>query len=114
MRAADSRDSTRLPDGEAPWARWVRPNARRSLMVPIGVAPAGAQVSGSMNMTVCRAPPVAGSGKWPTAVLRRIAFCAEVHAVHANRREHVVLEEVVVGSASYGLKYAPGDNHASV
>jgi hypothetical protein len=48
-------------------------------MVPIGVPPAGAQESGSMNMPVRRAPMVAGSGKWPTAVLRRMASTAEVH-----------------------------------
>ncbi len=47
-------------------------------MVPIGVLPAGAQESGSMNMSVRRAPLVAGSGKWPTAVLRRMASSAEV------------------------------------
>ena len=43
-------------------------------------APAGAQVSGSMNMSVRRTPPVAGSGKCPTAVPRRMASSAEVHA----------------------------------
>src|SRR5262249_60940158 len=79
MRAVDSPDSTRVPDGDTPLARWVRPKASRSLMVPIGVLPAGAQESGSMNMPVRRAPPVAGSGKWPTAGLLRMAFSPEVH-----------------------------------
>jgi hypothetical protein len=49
--------------------------------VPIGVAPVGAQESGSLSIPVRRAPPPAGSGKWPTAVLRRIASAAEVHDV---------------------------------
>ena len=49
-------------------------------MVPIGVPPAGAQESGSLNMSVRRAPLAAGSGKWPTAVLRRMASSAEVDA----------------------------------
>jgi hypothetical protein len=44
MRAVDSRDCTRFPDGDTSCARCVRPNARRSLMVPIGVLPAGRRV----------------------------------------------------------------------
>src|SRR5664279_872177 len=36
MRAVDSGDSTRVADGETPSASWVRPNARRSPIVPIG------------------------------------------------------------------------------
>src|SRR5664280_1539092 len=43
MRAVDSCERTREPDGDTPPASWVHPKARRSAMVPIGVAPAGAQ-----------------------------------------------------------------------
>ena len=47
-------------------------------MVSIGEAPAGAQVSGSLNMSVRLTFPVAMSGKWPAAVLRRMACSALV------------------------------------
>ena len=84
-------------------------------MVPIGVAPAGAQVSGSMNMPVRRAPPVTGSGKWPTAVLRRMASSAEVHeSCHPGRRVHLALEQVVVGRAGHYLQQPPRDDHPAV
>jgi hypothetical protein len=79
MRAVSSRERTRFPAGDTPPARWVRPNARRSRTVPIGVLPAEAQESGSMNMSVRRTPSDAGSGKCPTAVLRRMASSADVH-----------------------------------
>ncbi len=78
ISATDSADRTRVPDGAMPPARWVRPKASRSATVPIGVPPAGPQVSGSVNMFVGRSSPVSGSGKWPTAVLRRMACSADV------------------------------------
>ena len=56
-------ESTRLPDGETPPGNRVRAKASRSRMGPMGVLPAEAQDCGSMNRSVRRAPPVAGSGK---------------------------------------------------
>src|SRR5262245_35383568 len=52
ISAVDWVDSTRVPEGDLPPDRCVRPKASRSAVVPIGVPPAGPQLSGSLNMPV--------------------------------------------------------------
>jgi hypothetical protein len=84
-------------------------------MVPIGVPPAGAQESGSLNMSVRRAPLVAGSGKWPTALLRRMASSAEVEespmptVAYSSR-----LRSFVVRRAGQHFEQPTGHDHPAV
>ena len=84
-------------------------------MVPIGVLPAGAQESGSMNMSVRRAPLGSRIGEVADGGAPQDGFLGRgAGVVHADRCVHLALEEVVVRRAGHDFEQAPRDDHPAI
>ena len=84
------------------------------MMVPIGVLPAGAQESGSMNMSVRRGPgrwigEVANGGAAQDGFLGRGA-----RVIHADGGVQLALEELVVRRAGHDFEQAPSHDHPAI
>ena len=115
MRAADSRDRTRFPDGDRPPTRCMRPNASRSPMVPMGVLPAGAQVSGEHEHAGAPGRPGLRIGEVPDGRAAEDSLLGGgARVVHAGWCVHLPLEEVVVVGAGYHLEQAARHDHPAV